>query len=63
MSAKTNKSYTKRLKITKTGKILGRKPGFNHNNASQSRTKQLLGKKMQAFPMSPKDLAQFIPHR
>jgi ribosomal protein L35 len=63
MASKTNKSYTKRLKLTKTGKIIGRTPGFNHNNAKQSRVKQLAGKKGQAFIMSPKDIAQFIPHR
>ena len=38
MSIKTNKSLTKRLKITKNGKILSRAPGFNHFNAKQSRT-------------------------
>jgi ribosomal protein L35 len=46
MSIKTNKSLTKRLKITKNGKIMSRAPGFNHFNAKQSRTKQLKGKKM-----------------
>lgn len=63
MASKTNKSYTKRLKLTKSGKILARKPGFNHFNAKQSRTTQLRGKKMQDFPLSPKEIAQFIPHR
>jgi ribosomal protein L35 len=59
---KTNKSYTKRLKVTKTGKILGRKPGFNHFIAKQSRTTQLEGRKMVAFPMTNKQKSQFIPH-
>jgi ribosomal protein L35 len=63
MATKTNKSYTKRLKLTKTGKIIGRTPGFNHFNAKQSRVKQLAGKKGQEFPMTAKDIAQFIPHR
>jgi ribosomal protein L35 len=63
MATKTNKSYTKRLKVTKTGKIIGRTPGFNHFNAKQSRVKQLAGKKGQEFPMGPKEIAQFIPHR
>jgi ribosomal protein L35 len=30
---KTNKSYTKRLKVTKNGKVLSRTPGHNHFNA------------------------------
>lgn len=38
MSIKTNKSYTKRLKVTKNGKILSRKAGQNHFNAKE-RTK------------------------
>ncbi len=59
---KTNKSYTKRLKITRTGKILARKPGFNHFNAKQTRTSQLQGKKPVDFPMTPKQISQFIPH-
>lgn len=60
---KTNKSFTKRLKRTKTGKLLGRKPGFNHFNAKQSRTTQLAGKKPVPFRMGAKDKARFIPHQ
>ena len=58
---KTKKSLLKRLKITKNGKILGRKPGFNHFNAKQSRTKQLNGRKMRIFKMSNKEKSQFLP--
>ncbi len=32
---KTVKSYAKRLKVTKNGKILARKPGQNHFNAKE----------------------------
>jgi ribosomal protein L35 len=39
--AKTNKSITKRLKITRTGKILRRHPGKNHFSAKARRTRQL----------------------
>lgn len=36
---KTNKSYAKRFKVTRTGKITSRKPGQNHFNAKErSRT-------------------------
>ena len=58
---KTNKSYTKRLKVTKNGKILGKAPGFNHYNAKQKRTKQLSGKKPVAFPMTSREKRQFLP--
>ncbi|MCC6198598.1 hypothetical protein IT401_00015 [Candidatus Nomurabacteria bacterium] len=61
-TTKTNKSFTKRLKLTKSGKLIGRKPGFNHFNAKQSRTTQLAGKKGVEFTMSAKDKARFIPH-
>lgn len=60
MSIKTNKSLTKRLKITKNGKILARTPGFNHFNARQSRVKQLGGKKMQSFPITNKEARTYL---
>lgn len=50
----------KRLKVTGTGKVMGRKPGFNHFNAKQSRTKQLTGKKPVEFVMTNKARARFI---
>jgi ribosomal protein L35 len=30
---KTNKSYTKRIKVTRTGKLIARKAGQDHFNA------------------------------
>lgn len=38
---KTNKSYAKRIKKTKNGKLISRKAGGNHYNAKESRGKQL----------------------
>jgi ribosomal protein L35 len=58
---KTNKSLSKRLKITKTGKVLGRKPGFNHFNAKQSRTTQLAGRKTSEFAIKPKTKSFLLP--
>ena len=40
---KTNKSFTKRLKITKNGKIIARRPGKNHFNAKEKRSTQMAG--------------------
>jgi ribosomal protein L35 len=60
---KTNKSYTKRLKVTRTGKVLGRKMGQNHFNAKESGSEGLLKKKMQPFKMSQKDKSRFLPSR
>jgi ribosomal protein L35 len=58
---KTNKSYSKRLKITKNGKILSRKPGFNHFNAKQPRVKQLAGKKGRNFVIKNKPMSHLLP--
>jgi ribosomal protein L35 len=33
---KSNKSYSKRLRVTKKGKIIARVPGHNHFNAKRS---------------------------
>jgi len=54
MAIKTNKSLTKRLKITKNGKVLSRAPGFNHFNAKQTRKKQLNGRKLKEQNFSNK---------
>lgn len=58
---KTNKSLLKRLKITKNGKIIGRKPGKNHFNAKASRSSQLAGKRGQEFAMTGKEKSRFLP--
>jgi len=56
---KTNKALAKRLKITKNGKILARKPGQNHFNAKEKRSGQLAGKKTTAFRLKAKDISRY----
>jgi len=58
---KTNKSYSKRLKITKNGKLISRKPGFNHFNAKQSRNAQLAGRKGSIFKIKNKPKSHLLP--
>lgn len=58
---KTNKSYSKRLKITKNGKLISRKPGFNHFNAKQSRNAQLAGRKGKNFVIKNKPKSHLLP--
>ncbi len=58
---KTNKSLIKRLKITKNGKILARKPGQNHFNARATGNRTLKGRRMQEFKMTGKEKARFLP--
>ena len=60
--AKTNKSFSKRLKLTKKGKVLSRKPGIDHFNAKENRSKQLNKKSLQGFKIKNKKLKQFLPH-
>jgi len=59
---KTNKSFSKRLKKTRTGKIIARKAGFGHFNAKQSRTKQLQGRKGVSFVIKNKGRSRFLPN-
>lgn len=58
---KTNKSYTKRLKVTKNGKILARKPGQNHFNAKQSGAKRLNRKRTQTLSLPKRVTRRFLP--
>ena len=58
---KTNKSYAKRLKLTKNGKIISRKSGFNHFNAKQSRSTQLAGRKGNNFIIKNKPKSHLLP--
>ncbi|MAF59353.1 MAG: hypothetical protein QF858_02090 [Candidatus Pacebacteria bacterium] len=59
---KTNKSYTKRLKIKKSGKVIARRPGQNHFNAKASRSKQLKKRGTDEFALSTKDKSRFVPY-
>jgi len=57
---KTNKSYNKRLKVTKKGKILARKSGQNHFNAKESKSKKLAKKNLVSFKISNKAASRFL---
>lgn len=57
---KTNKSYSKRLKLTKNGKIMARKPGQNHFNAKESASTQLNKKQSQQIQMTKTSRNRFL---
>jgi ribosomal protein L35 len=57
---KTNKSYSKRVKVTKNGKVLVRKAGINHFNAKQTRSSQLKQKRAMTLSISAKGRAHFL---
>ena len=58
---KTNKSFTKRIRVTKNGKLLVRTPGGNHFNAKESRSKQLNRKGTRTIKMTNKERGRFLP--
>ena len=57
---KTNKSFSKRLKVTKNGKIVSRKAGQNHFNAKESRGSQLNKKRAVTIKFTSKAKARFL---
>ena len=60
MSMKTNKSFLKRIKVTKTGKLMVRKTGQNHFNSKEnSSEKGAKGRKVE-FHMSRKELKTLV---
>ena len=60
---KTNKSFSKRLKVTRKGTIVARKPGKNHFNAKEGRSTQMNNKRSQHLStemMTNKVLQRYI---
>ena len=60
MAIKTNKSYTKRLKLTKSGKLLSRKTGQNHFNAKEGRRVKSGKGQNNEFHMKNKERSRFL---
>jgi len=57
---KTNKSFAKRIKVTKSGKFLTRTPGKNHFNAKASRRNQLNKKRMSSMTITNKEKSRYL---
>jgi len=58
---KTNKSYTKRIKVTKNGKLIARKPGQNHFNAKEGGQSRIARKRTQGLTLSKRITRRFLP--
>jgi len=58
---KTNKSFTKRIKVTKNGKLVARKQGQNHFNARQTGQQRLRRKRTQLLTLSKRITRRFLP--
>jgi len=59
---KTNKSFTKRIKVTKNGKLVARRPGMNHLNAKASSKSKRAKKRAGTFTMTKKAKSRFLPN-
>ncbi|MBU6323595.1 MAG: 50S ribosomal protein L35 [Patescibacteria group bacterium] len=58
---KTNKSYTKRIRVTKHGKLIARKPGQNHFNAKQSGSERGAKRRATKLVISNRARRRFFP--
>ncbi len=57
---KTNKSFKKRLKLTKNGKIVARSKGQNHYNAKESGNTTISKRRKKNIEMSTKSQSRFL---
>ena len=57
---KTTKSYAKRFKVTRTGKIVCRKPGQGHFNAKESGNETRSKRRTAHLKMTNKDKSRFL---
>ncbi len=57
---KTNKSYSKRLRVTRNGKIVARKGGQNHFNARDSRKTRTAKGQSKIVQMKPLARSRFL---
>ncbi|OGG79860.1 hypothetical protein A3A39_04725 [Candidatus Kaiserbacteria bacterium RIFCSPLOWO2_01_FULL_54_13] len=58
---KTNKSYTKRLRVTRKSKIVSRARGQNHFNAKSSGATTMRHKRAGSMEMRPHNRSRFLP--
>ena len=58
---KTNKSYAKRIRVTRTGKLVARKAGQNHFNAKQSGSKRSGKRVAITISLTAKEQGRFLP--
>ena len=57
---KTNKSYTKRVRVTKKGKLVVRKPGQDHFNAKESGSTKGVKRRAQSLTVSKDIRRRFL---
>ena len=57
---KTNKSFAKRIKVTKNGKLVARKVGQGHFNAKASGSKKMSKKRTTTITITNKSKSRFL---
>ncbi len=57
---KTNKSYKKRLRVTRTGKIVARVKGQNHFNAKASGSKRAAKRRQVSLALTKRVRRRFL---
>lgn len=57
---KTNKSYTKRIRVTKKGKLVVRKAGQDHYNATDKGSVRMGKKRAQSLTVSNRIRRSFL---
>ena len=58
---KTNKSYSKRIRVTRTGKMLARAKGQNHFNAKESASTTSGKRRAVQLTLTAKVRRRFLP--
>ncbi len=58
---KTNKSYTKRIRVTRNGKLVVRAKGQNHFNAKQSGAQRSAKRRSVTLNLTVKVRRRFLP--
>lgn len=57
---KSNKSFSKRIKVTRNGKLIARKPGQNHFNAKESSAGRMSRNRTQGLTFDSKTVQRYI---
>ncbi|MHB8660496.1 MAG: 50S ribosomal protein L35 [Minisyncoccota bacterium] len=58
---KTNKSYSKRIRVTRRGKLVARRPGQNHFNAKQSGSERSRKRRAVTINLTASVRRRFLP--
>jgi ribosomal protein L35 len=58
---KTNKAYSKRIRVTRNGKLVARKPGQDHYNALESGREKHQKGGMQTLNVTTAVMRRFLP--